>query len=237
VFKRKMPSKKAKKVQQPATETREKLLQAAIQVFSESGYEGSTVRMICRRAGVNIALVSYHFGDKLALYRAVIRYVTDSDARMELIRRSAQEGSSPEEALRLLIRSLLERLIAKKAQSGLHFRLMLNELANPTTVLTDEIEATIRPLYDHVRAAVGSIIQLPADHVKTRLCTNSIIGQIAHYIHARPIVARLWPEMQFSPEQTEMVANHIADFSLAYLELTKNSVSTRTAKKPQRKPK
>jgi hypothetical protein len=132
---------------------------------------------------------------------------------------------------------LLERLIAKKAQSGLHFRLMLNELANPTTVLTDEIEATIRPLYDHVRAAVGSIIQLPADHVKTRLCTNSIIGQIAHYIHARPILARLWPEMQFSPEQTEMVANHIADFSLAYLERTKKPVNTRTAKKPQRKPK
>jgi AcrR family transcriptional regulator len=237
VFKNKMPDKKVKRVQPSATETREKLLQAAIQVFSESGYEGSTVRMICRRAGVNIALVNYHFGDKLALYRAVIRYVTDSDAKMELIRRAAEEGSSPQEALRLLIRSLLERLIAKKAQSGLHFRLMLNELAKPTTVLTDEIEATIRPLYDHVRAAVGAILQLPADHVKTRLCTHSIIGQIAHYIHARPILARLWPEMQFSPEQTAMVANHIADFSLAYLEPTKKPVSTRTAKKPQRKPK
>ena len=232
-----MPSKKVKRVQPSATETREKLLQAAIRVFSESGYEGSTVRMICRRAGVNIALVSYHFGDKLALYRAVIRHVTDADAKMELINRAVDEGSSPGETLRQLIRSLLERLIAKKEQPGLHFRLMLNELANPTTVLTDEIEATIRPLYDHLRAAVARVLQLPPNHVKTRLCAHSIIGQIAHYVHARPILARLWPEMQLSPEQIGMVADHIADFSLAYLQPPKKPVRTRTAKKSQRKPK
>jgi hypothetical protein len=133
------------------------------------------------------------------------------------------------------VRSLLERLIAKKQQPGLHFRLMLNELTNPTTVLTDEIESTIRPLYDHIRTTVGKVLQLPQDHVKTRLCTHSIIGQITHYIHARPILARLWPEMQFSPEQTEMVANHIADFSLAYIVSPKKPLRTRTTKTSQRK--
>jgi AcrR family transcriptional regulator len=193
--------------------------------------------MICHRAGVNIALVSYHFGDKLALYRAVIRYVTDADAKLELVNRAVDEGASPAETLRKLVRSLLERLIAQKQQPGLHFRLMLSELTNPTTAVTDEIESTIRPLYDHIRAAVGKVLQLPPDHVKTRLCAHSIIGQIAHYVHARPILSRLWPEMQLTPEQIGMVADHIADFSLAYLELPQKSVRTRTAKKSQRKPK
>jgi AcrR family transcriptional regulator len=233
-----MPSKKkVNRVQPSVTETREKLLQAAIQVFSESGYEGSTVRMICRRADVNIALVSYHFGDKLALYRAVIRYVTDADAKLELINRAVDEGASPAETLRKLVHSLLGRLIAQKQQPGLHFRLMLSELTNPTTVVTDEIESTIRPLYDHIRAAVGKVLQLPPDHVKTRLCAHSIIGQIAHYVHARPILSRLWPEMQLTPEQIEMVADHIANFSLAYLGSTEKPVRNRTAKKSQRKPK
>lgn len=230
-----MPNKKAQPAQPPAIDTRERLLKAAIEVFSESGYDGATVRAICRRADVNIALVSYHFGDKLALYRAVIRFVTNSDARMELISRAIHDQADPKESLRQLIRGLLERMIAKHNQSGLHFRLMLNELANPTTVLTDEIEATIRPLYDHIRTAVGGILQLPPDDVKTRLCTHSLLGQVTHYIHARPILARLWPEMKFSPEQTEMIAHHIADFSLAYIHSPKKFVKTGTAKKSQRK--
>ncbi len=227
----------AKKAPPPAEETRDKLLQAAIQVFSERGYEGATVRTICRRAGVNIALVRYYYGDKLALYRAVIHYVTDADAKMALLNRVVNENLDPEAALRQLIHSLLERLIARKAQSGLHFRLMLNELSNPTTVLMDEIEATMRPLYDQFRAVVGKVLQLPPENVKTRLCVHSIIGQTAHYVHARPILNRLWPEMQLSPEQIRMVATHIADFSLAYLQPAKKHAQTRRVNTSQRKPK
>ncbi|MDE1162287.1 MAG: CerR family C-terminal domain-containing protein [Acidobacteriaceae bacterium] len=230
-----MPQRKVQAAQTPALETRDKLLQAAIEVFSESGYDGATVREICRRADVNIALVSYHFGDKLALYRAVIRFVTNSDARTELARQAALGTANPKESLRQLIRGLLERIVANHEQSGLHFRLMLKELANPTTVLTDEIETTIRPLYDHIRTSVGAILKLPPDHETTRLCTHSILGQVTHYVHARPILVRLWPEMRFSPEQIERIADHIADFSLAYIHPPKKLVKPKTTKKSQRK--
>ena len=44
--------------------TRNKLLDSAGRVFADFGYQGATVREICARAGVNVALVNYHFGDK-----------------------------------------------------------------------------------------------------------------------------------------------------------------------------
>ena len=53
--------------------TRTKLLDAAGHVFADFGFRGATVREICARAGVNIALVNYYFGDKLELYTEVLR--------------------------------------------------------------------------------------------------------------------------------------------------------------------
>ncbi len=53
--------------------TREKLVEAAAQVFAEVGFEAATVREICSRAGTNGAAVNYHFGDKLGLYTEVLK--------------------------------------------------------------------------------------------------------------------------------------------------------------------
>jgi len=53
--------------------TREKLIEAAGQVFAERGFQEATVREICSRAGTNGAAVNYHFGDKLGLYTEVLR--------------------------------------------------------------------------------------------------------------------------------------------------------------------
>jgi AcrR family transcriptional regulator len=219
----------------PPEETRGKLLKAAAYLFSVKGYEGATVRDICHRAGVNQALVNYHFGDKLGLWRAVIRYATDADAKLAVLQRALEQNQDPTDALRQIIRGALERLIATKELVGLQLRLMLREATNPTTVLSCEVAGTIKPMYDLFRSVVGKILDLPGDHAKTRLCTHSVMGQIAHYVHARPVMSLLWPELQMSPEQIDMVAVHIADFSLAYLVKPMNTAPLTRRRKSQGK--
>lgn len=54
-----------------AAGTRERILEAALDLFGERGLGGTTVRDIAARADVNVAAISYHFGGKDELYRAV----------------------------------------------------------------------------------------------------------------------------------------------------------------------
>jgi HlyD family secretion protein len=55
-----------------ATPTREAVFQAAARLFSARGFDGVSVDDIADAAGVNKAMIYYHFPDKLALYRAVV---------------------------------------------------------------------------------------------------------------------------------------------------------------------
>jgi AcrR family transcriptional regulator len=53
-------------------ETRREILKAAEESFAAAGFTGATTREVAARAGVNVATLHYHFGNKEGLYRAVI---------------------------------------------------------------------------------------------------------------------------------------------------------------------
>ncbi|SDE32173.1 TetR/AcrR family transcriptional regulator [Glycomyces harbinensis] len=56
-----------------AERTKRKLLEAALTEFADHGYDGARVGDIAARAGVNKQLISYYFGGKEGLYRAMQR--------------------------------------------------------------------------------------------------------------------------------------------------------------------
>ena len=54
------------------SETVERILDAAEQLFAEKGFSETSLRLITSKAGVNLAAVNYHFGSKDALFQAVL---------------------------------------------------------------------------------------------------------------------------------------------------------------------
>ena len=52
--------------------TRDRVFDSAASLFASGGFDGVGVDDIAREAGVNKAMIYYHFADKLALYRAVL---------------------------------------------------------------------------------------------------------------------------------------------------------------------
>ena len=59
------------------SDTVERILDAAEQLFAERGFAETSLRLITTRAGVNLAAVNYHFGSKKALIQAVFSRFLD----------------------------------------------------------------------------------------------------------------------------------------------------------------
>lgn len=59
----------------PSTDSRERLLAAAKSLLADKGLGGLSVRAVAAKAGVNLGLVSYHFGGKDALVRESLQSV------------------------------------------------------------------------------------------------------------------------------------------------------------------
>jgi hypothetical protein len=75
------------------------------------------------------------------------------------------------------------------------------------------------------------MIGLPAEDESTRLCAISLLGQIMVYALAGPLVTAIWPKFELTPDQVERIADHIADFSLSYIQNFRSETSTRSIKR------
>lgn len=104
-----------------------RILNAAMEVFAEIGYEGAKVDDIAAKAGVNKAMIYYRIGDKKTLYEAVIHDVFGDQA--ERLNENIKPDWSPEEKLKACIADIAESMIEHP-----HFsRLVMREIASGWT--------------------------------------------------------------------------------------------------------
>lgn len=92
----------------PKIDSKHALLISAKKVFAEKGFEGATVKDLADDAGVNVSLVSYHFGGKDGLYRACVMQF--AEARIDAIERILKPVTSMSE-LKIRLRLFAEEFV------------------------------------------------------------------------------------------------------------------------------
>jgi TetR/AcrR family transcriptional regulator, regulator of cefoperazone and chloramphenicol sensitivity len=194
--------------------TRQRLLEAAGEVFAEIGFRAATVRDICTKAGANVAAVNYHFGDKQGLYNAVFLYAHDCAMERHPVP-TALAGAKPQERLRAFVGTFLNRIL-DDGRPAWHGKLMAREMVEQTGVLDILVGKGIRPQFEFLSATVRDLVgDLPPDVL--RRCGASVVAQCLFYFHARPVIARLFPGMVFDAAEIEALTDHITAFALAGL--------------------
>ena len=194
-------------------EAKQRLLEAAGEVFAAQGFQNATVRDICRRAGTNVAAVNYYFRGKRELYAAVLSYAYECALKAHPGDWSPTAGP-PERRLRAFVGSLLGRVL-DEGRRAWHGKLMAREMMQPTPALDALVAERIGPMFEALRSIIRELLGPGARPDAVRLCAFSVVGQCLHYHHARPVVVRLYPAQRYRATDIARLADHITRFSLA----------------------
>src|SRR5262245_8104486 len=194
-----------------SNETRQRLLEAAAEVFADGGYRRATIAKICRLAGANIAAVNYHFGGKQELYAAVFEYAQRRASTEDTA--AVDEAAPPEDRLRAHVVTFVGRLLDPRRPAWIA-RLPAHELIEPTPVLDRLVRNRMRANHQLIASAIRDLLGPDATPETVRLCTLSVVSQCVFYRNSAAVVTRLYPEIVPSKE-VERIADHVTQFSLA----------------------
>lgn len=101
------------------SETVERILDAAEQLFAERGFAETSLRLITSKAGVNLAAVNYHFGSKKSLIQAVFsRFLEPFCASLERALDQRKEASDQPPDLEELLDLLVQQVMVVKPRHG-----------------------------------------------------------------------------------------------------------------------
>jgi AcrR family transcriptional regulator len=189
--------------------TREALLAAGTELFAERGYDGVPVWAIAQAAGVNKAMISYHFGGKRKLYLAIVN-ATFAEILATVESLAASSRPAPE-----LLRELIAAVGETVTRRHPHFcTMMLREvLAGGKHLEPELIDKPVRMLAAVQRIVARGVREgsfRPVDPLLTHL---SLVGSLVFFFATGRFRERVLADRRLAIEPPDAAAyvKHIQD--------------------------
>jgi len=209
-----------------------KLLDAAGQVFADKGFAAATVREICSLAGMNIAAVNYHFGDKEQLYVEAIRAAECAGGVPPNFEWPA--GAPPEQKLSDFIHRMVNDMLDVHRPTW-HAKLIMRAMLEPTQACEDVVREFIRPKFTLLESLIDEIVPQKLTPRELHLYAFSIVGQCLLYRFHHPVGKLLVGEAEFKflSDNLDLLADHITRFTLSGLQCVGSARKVETNEESQ----
>ena len=214
----------SRKPRADGTEARTQLLQTALRLFSEKGFSKTSTREIATAANVNIASISYYFGDKAGLYRAV--FTEPMGSASDDIALYDQPGLTLLQSLQGFFASFLDPLKQGelvKLCTRLHFR----EMLEPTGLWAAEIDNGIKPAHAALVAVLSRHLGVATPDDGIHRLAFSITGPALQIFVGRDIIELIRPQLISEPEAVDRWTSELVEYALAmvHVEATRRLAS------------
>jgi AcrR family transcriptional regulator len=188
-------------------ETRRRIIEVALRLFGERGYEGASTRDIAAAAGVNAPALQYYFDNKEGVYRACAEYIADGwTAQFEPIVEQAQATmddpvASPDQVFQAFGR-LLEGLADYQLlpDDAEHRRLFVlhEQVGQGPSMLFDLLDRSLRPRMGELAAQlIARYCGIDSSDSVLRMRIMMLFGQVMVFsVGRRSLVSKLgWEQM------------------------------------------
>jgi TetR/AcrR family transcriptional regulator, regulator of cefoperazone and chloramphenicol sensitivity len=199
--------------------TRQRLIDAALEVFGEFGFEGASTRMLADKAGANLAAIPYHFGSKEGLYRAAAQYIVDRMAQhtsplLEQIEHALRRAPLPRsQALELMHKysdTLVAILVGSSEADGWAAFIMREQL-QPGAAFDVLYEGMMRRVGDAGAGLLASIFKQSKSDPSINLRAIAILGQILVFRNCRQTALRRLGWKEFSVDRLKQIQSLIRE--------------------------
>ncbi len=178
---------------EPATDTKLALLDAAEAMIAQHGFAGASLRAITSRAGTNLAAVSYHFGSKEKLARAVIaRYLGPVNVeRIRLLDEAEHRAANGKPGLEPLVRAFVGPVVrfgGERPDRGRHFAQICGRaMTQPDPVLRESLLGELAEAIRRFKAAFARALpELSRQELLWRI--QFMVGGMAHTLAGTQII-------------------------------------------------
>jgi TetR/AcrR family transcriptional regulator, regulator of cefoperazone and chloramphenicol sensitivity len=178
-------------------QTREALVDAAIEIFGRDGFRAASTRSIADVAGVNQALIGYHFGGKPGLYLAAFDRITRSVEQYLLpvtrpIEDEFRRGEVDRERCVGYVLTMIDAIVATftMPESAAWARLILREQQNPSEAFDRLYERVLGRNLTLMTGLIARVRRLDPQSTEARLLSQTVIGQALVFRSARATVMR-----------------------------------------------
>ena len=213
------PEPHAKPLRSDGAEARARLLDAALALFAEKGFAKTSTREIALAAHVNVASISYYFGDKAGLYRAVWLDPRCNPEDWMPSLESQTDGSGPtlEQAVVGTLRSFVEP-IKQGPLMQLCMKLHFREMLEPTGVWQEEIDTHIKPAHLALVAVLCRHLGLAeADDAIHRLGFS--IAGLGIMLHVgSDVITAVRPQLLASHSALDAYTDQLSTYALALVD-------------------
>jgi TetR/AcrR family transcriptional regulator len=188
--------------------TRDALVEAATDLFAAEGFDGVRVEQIAHRAGVNKAMINYHFGGKGGLYHTILALTFgEIAARLTDVR---ERGLGPAQTLREIIEAFAE-LVTRRPRFP---AMLLREVTSGGRHVDPELFLRIVAIFGSVRSVVEEGVRRgrfrPVDPVLTHI---GLIGSLVFFFATAPFRERVLAQggLAIEPPSDAAYIRHIQD--------------------------
>lgn len=188
------------------------LIEAGLLLFGQKGFDATSTRELAAKAGVNLALIAYHFGGKDGLRRAVVGEVARRLMAVAGAPRSSA-GLTPAAALRRLQTILrgVAAFIGSAPEAGPMVNFALTELSRGGAATELIHDCFIGPKHAELSELWAIASGADPDSEAVKLSVFAMIGQVLYFRLGREIVMRRmgWPSI--GPAEAGRIGDVIAE--------------------------